>query len=391
MLINDVMKELLPMARTKLFFFPRDLQFWSYHGVGLALFILIEIVLGMILVDKPRMFVFESISLIIWAIGFTLSAVTLRIKYTLWSTLGWSAPMLVIRLLGLVMVLALSMFLVMSAITVPPYWDQLMARELAVNANQTPSGYFTQMLVGNWFSGSIILSCWLFIYISISKSREVKNVVKESQLANLRLENSLKEAQLSSLSNQLNPHFLFNSLNNIRFMIHENADQADDLITSLSQVLRYSLESSQHEKLPLHKELDIIHRYVEIVAIQFESRFRFTMDIPEQLYDYLIPPMLLQMLIENAVKHGVEQMEQGSSVEVSAKLDGHIFRIEVVNDAPKQARVDTNGTGLGLKNIEQRLNILYGPAARLSAKLEGCRFRVAISLPTEEDSYGTHK
>jgi LytS/YehU family sensor histidine kinase len=101
--------------------------------------------------------------------------------------------------------------------------------------------------------------------------------------------------------------------------------------------------------------------------------------------------MLLQMLIENAVKHGVEQMEQGSSVEVSAKVDGHILRIEAVNDAPKQARVDTNGTGLGLKNIEQRLNILYGSGAKFSAKLEGSRFRVEISLPTEEDSYGTHK
>ncbi|MFT5137274.1 MAG: sensor histidine kinase YesM [Arenicella sp.] len=391
MLINDVMKELLPMARTKLSFFPRDLQFWSYHSVGLALFILIEIVLGMILVDKPRMLAFESISFLIWAIGFTLSTLTLRIKYTRWSTLSLSAPMLVVRLSALVTVLALIIFLVMSAITVPPYWDQLMARELAVNANQTPSGYITQMLVGNWFSGSIILSCWLFIYISISKSREVKNVVKESQLANLRLENSLKEAQLSSLSNQLNPHFLFNSLNNIRFMIHENADQADDLITSLSHVLRYSLESSQHEKLPLYKELDIIYRYVAIVAIQFENRFRFTMDIPDTLHDYLIPPMLLQMLIENAVKHGVEQMEQGSSVEVSAKVDGHILRIEAVNDAPKQARVDTNGTGLGLKNIEQRLNILYGSGAKFSAKLEGSRFRVAISLPTEEDSYGNHK
>ena len=368
------------MSHSRMTFFPRDLQFWSYHGAGLALFILTDIVMGFILVDKPRMPVFESLSLIIWAIGFTFSALTLRIKYTQWSTLGWSTPMLVIRLIALVMLLALCMFLAMSATTVPPYWDQLMARELAVNANQTPSGYFTQMLVGNWFSGSIILSCWLFIYIGISKSREVK----KSQLINLRLQNSLKEAQLSSLSNQLNPHFLFNSLNNIRFMIHENADQADDLITSLSQVLRYSLESSQHEKLPLHKELDIIHRYVEIVSIQFEKRFRFTMDIPEKLHNYLIPPMLLQ----NAVKHGVEQMEEGSTVEVNAKQDGDLFHIEVVNDAPKQARLDTIGTGLGLDNIEQRLNLLYGSNAKLSAKLEGDLFRVVISLPIETSKFG---
>ena len=123
MLINDVMKELLPMARTKLSFFPRDLQFWSYHSVGLALFILIEIVMGMILVDKPRMLAFESISFLIWAIGFTLSTLTLRIKYTRWSTLSLSAPMLVVRLSALLTALAAVLVAILEAVGVAQYWQ----------------------------------------------------------------------------------------------------------------------------------------------------------------------------------------------------------------------------------------------------------------------------
>ena len=379
MLQNETMQKLASISPSKPVFFPRDPQFWLYHVAGVALFITVQISVDMFMGDKPRLIGFEAIAFGIWVIGFTLSALILRTKYNQWSQRGLATPMIVIRSLGFVMFLSLCIFASMALIAMRPYWDKLMAQELSTNPDQTGSGYLLELAVGNLFSGAVILFCWLFIYISISKTREVK----KSSLTNLRLQNSLKEAQLSNLANQLNPHFLFNSLNNIRFMIHENADRADEMITSLSQVLRYSLESSQHEKLLLHKELDIINHYVDIVTIQFEKRFRFSMNISENLHHYLVPPMLLQMLIENAVKHGVERMEHGSSIIVTAQEKHDKLHIEVINDAPVQLNMNDDSTGIGLKNIEQRLNILYGPTAEFSTDLNGDQFRAKVCLPLE--------
>jgi LytS/YehU family sensor histidine kinase len=230
---------------------------------------------------------------------------------------------------------------------------------------------------GNIFSSSFLIIAWSFIYIGITNARKAK----ASQLDNLRLQNNLKEAQLSSLSNQLNPHFLFNSLNNIRFMIHENAEQADNMITALSEVLRYSLESSQHEKRLLSKEVEVIQRYIEIVNIQFEDRLNFTMDIPDSLMDMPVPPMFLQMLIENAVKHGLEQMQHGGDISVTAVSRAENTEFCVVNDIPENGSSESNSTGLGLKNIQQRLSLLYAGNASIEAKQVANKFQVKICLP----------
>ena len=373
------MKDLVASSAKEIRFLPRASQFWLYHLTGIAVFLSLQIGVGLVLDDKTRLVVFEMLAFSIWVIGFTLSALTLRFKYAQWNELGLSVPKLVPHLLGLVMLLAFATFVLMAVIALPPYWDHLMAAELVSNPNQTNREFLIELTIGNWFSSAVILFCWVFIYIGIIKTREVKT----SQLANLKLQNSLKEAQLSSLSNQLNPHFLFNSLNNIRFVIHENADQADKMITSLSQVLRYSLESSQQQKLPLHKELEIIQRYVDIVSLQFESRFRFAMDVDDGLHDFLVPPMLLQMLIENAVKHGVEQMEKGSTVAVTAKEERNRLVIKVTNDAPVRSSSAVEGAGIGLENIEQRLDILYGDAADIDASLTGGQFNVVVRFPVE--------
>lgn len=105
------------------------------------------------------------------------------------------------------------------------------------------------------------------LYVGITSRRKTKQI----EVVNLRLQNSLKEAELSSLSNQLNPHFLFNVLNNIRFMIHEDAINAEKMLMSLSGVLRYSLDSSKNDLVPLIEELDISRSYIDLIQIQFEE------------------------------------------------------------------------------------------------------------------------
>lgn len=198
----------------------------------------------------------------------------------------------------------------------------------------------------------------------------------------MRLQNSLKEAQISSLSNQLNPHFLFNSLNNIRFMMHENARHADNMIVALSEILRYSLESSKHDKVRLSQEIAIIERYIAIVKIQMEERLHFSMEIPDSLASCQLPPMVLQMLIENAIKHGLDQLPRGGSLRVQAEQEGAQLILRVVNDQPTN-REEQDGMGIGLHNIRQRLQLLYGDRASLSIVQDPAQFTVTIKIPKE--------
>jgi LytS/YehU family sensor histidine kinase len=136
----------------------------------------------------------------------------------------------------------------------------------------------------------------------------------------------------NQLASQLNPYFLFNSLNNIRFMLHENASLADSNIVALSEILRYALESAQHTKVRLSRELDIVRRYVEIVRAQYEDRLRFTLHAEPAHEACLVPPMALHLLVENAVKHGLDHLRDGGLLAVSVSVSG------ARRSRPRQAR-----------------------------------------------------
>ena len=188
--------------------------------------------------------------------------------------------------------------------TLPFFWNGLAAWYAAQGAALVPGNYLMRTISGASLQAQVFICVWIFIYISHTGRRDAR----AQELANAQLQASLKEAQLRSLSNQLNPHFLFNSLNNIRFMIHEDPRQADAMLVGLSDILRYSLEGDRRSKVSLREEVAMIERYIAIAAVQLGERLRFTMDIPPHVLGCTVPPLLLQMLVENAVKHGVEPL-----------------------------------------------------------------------------------
>ncbi|SFD77221.1 sensor histidine kinase [Pseudoalteromonas denitrificans] len=242
-------------------------------------------------------------------------------------------------------------------------------------------GVIIGQLVFLTFTYQVIACGWGFIYIYSIENRKVHT----TQLNNLRLQNSLKDAQLASLSNQLNPHFLFNSLNNIRFVIYENQKKADDMITNLAQLLRYSLESSQKEKVRLCTELEIIEKFIEIQSIQLEHRLIFEVKVEAHLKKYLMPPMLLQLLVENAIKHGIEQLPEGGNVLVNINEKNNELVFMVTNDKPAENlkfRSDKT-TKIGLVNIKQRLELLYDALASIKVINQSDTFKVIITLPKE--------
>ncbi|WP_353538781.1 histidine kinase [Colwellia sp. KU-HH00111] len=220
---------------------------------------------------------------------------------------------------------------------------------------------------------------WLMLYSAGSINRRIK----QAELDYLQLQNNLKDAQLLGLSNQLNPHFLFNSLNNIRFMIHENQQKADDLVVSLAEILRYSLVRGQQEKISLDEELAIVQQYIEIVSLQLESRLDFRLKVSLTNTQVLVPPMLIQLLIENAIKHGIDNIKHQSQLNLDISQVAQQVVIKVNNPIAKILN-ETTGTGIGLANIKQRLLLLYGDRATLVTAHKAATFYATITLPYEQ-------
>lgn len=235
------------------------------------------------------------------------------------------------------------------------------------------------MFIGNWLQTQLFIGGWIFIYISIT----TKQRIKETEITNLRLQNSLKDAQLANLNNQLNPHFLFNTLNNIKFTVRKDPLKSEKMITDLSDILRYSLESSKSEKVQVVEELEIVNRYIDIIKVHMEKRLHFESVVPEHLYSHLIPPMILQMLIENSIKHGIENLRHGGKVQLVAEAAPKYITFNITNDIPHTEIPTTQSTGIGLRNIEQRLKLLYSNNATISTHEQDQQFIVTLVLPRE--------
>lgn len=221
---------------------------------------------------------------------------------------------------------------------------------------------------------SVIGTIWAILYFAITAlrhSREVRRNEMQMKLA-------LSEAELRALEAQLNPHFLFNCLNSIRGMINEDPAQAQDMITRLANILRYNLQSDRRHTVPLASEVEAVSDYLALESIRFESRMRVRLNVDEAARQFPIPPMLLQTLVENAIKHGVEDLPSGGDLSIQAFLDGKALRIEVENTGGL-SEPQRGSTQVGLANARERLRILYGE--RASLQLAPCgQDRVAATL-----------
>ncbi len=360
-------------------FFPKNKQFWLYHGSLLAAMSLVQLIL-FILVEEY--FLLNTVIQITWLPLYTGAVLIFRYYYKARSWQRFSMAKLIPLTLMISLVLAIIMSLLILAVICPIFWTEFLGAEVLTQENRTLIGRLAGFIFYNSLISLLFISIWAFIYIAVTTSRQAK----ESEIKSLRLENSLKEAKLGNLTNQLNPHFLFNSLNNIRFMIYENATHADEMITAFSEILRYSLTSSKQDKIAIEKELTIIDRYIDIMRLQLGDRLDFQLHFSSSCQQCLIPPMTLQILVENAIKHGIENIKTKSRLNIKITKKDELLLIEVCNPVANSMAMPIQGTGTGLKNIKQRLNLLYGELAQLSvAPLENS-FTVTLAIPMEKQS-----
>ncbi|ALS98939.1 sensor histidine kinase [Lacimicrobium alkaliphilum] len=230
-------------------------------------------------------------------------------------------------------------------------------------------------VISNVFWGNVInmlalMLLWSALYFAVQKVRQLKQTRE-----------LLQQSQLDVLINQLKPHFLFNSINNIRALILEDQEKARDMLSSLADMLRYSLSSQSDIKVPVCQEMQFVQDYVALCSIQFEQALQFSAHIEEDCQQALIPRMLLQFCVENAFKHGISQLPDGGKIDLFINRNGQQLVIRLFNDG--QIRCNSDTTGIGLRNIQQRLKLLYGEQADLQLSLRDKRVLTHIQLPLE--------
>jgi hypothetical protein len=201
---------------------------------------------------------------------------------------------------------------------------------------------------------------WTVVYVRITERRAQEQREAKMQLA-------LRAADLRALEAQINPHFLFNCLNSIRGLVVEDPQKAQDMITRFAALLRYNLNRDRQHTVPLAEESEIVADYLALESVRFEGRLRVQFTVEPEAKAAQVPPMILQALVENALKHGIARRPQGGDVQIHAAASNGRLVLEVTNSG-EMGSAQPSDTQLGLKNIRERLHLLYGDRASLSVQ-----------------------
>ena len=216
------------------------------------------------------------------------------------------------------------------------------------------------------------LTAWSALYLVVknwlSWQKEREKALQSLAFAN--------KAQLEMLRYQLNPHFLFNALNSIRASVNEDGNQARRMITQLSEFLRHSLVSVEKKEISLREELEAAQNYLAIEKIRFEENLEIEYEVENQAEEFMVPYFLLNPLVENAVKHGLQVSPNPLKIKISARLEGESLILEVANTGNLNNLQNLTGTKIGLKNVRERLEKLFGEKGSFELKQDG-KFVVA--------------
>jgi sensor histidine kinase YesM len=243
-------------------------------------------------------------------------------------------------------------------------------------------GLLYRVLTVTVFNFSIMALLWQVLYFGVQFFRRYQN----QKLRALEMQLAAQEAQLRALRSQMNPHFLFNCLNSLRGLIGEDPAAAQGMVTRLSLLLRHVLQSDRVRTVPLEVELEAVEHYLALERIRFEERLRTKLEVEPAARRAQIPPMMLQTLVENAIKHGLSQLPAGGEVHIGAAARDALLEISVFNHG--RLLPATGSTCLGLDNIRDRLRLLHGDAARFTLSEEdgGVIARVRLPLQAAEEA-----
>ncbi|MEJ0086228.1 MAG: histidine kinase [Pseudomonadota bacterium] len=237
-------------------------------------------------------------------------------------------------------------------------------------------------IFGATMSSMYLLLCWSAIYFGVKYYESLQ----EQREATLRAGTLAQEAQLKMLRYQLNPHFLFNTLNAISTLILDNENRtANQTVMRLSEFLRYTLDQDPMKKVTLRQEIEAMNLYLTTEKLRFGDRLKLEYAVEDAALDALVPSLLLQPLIENAVKYAVSPSEKGGAIRIEARTRGSMLELAVADDGPGMSAgaVPGTGRGVGLRNTCERLAVLYEDRHRFVTLDNKPGLRIELGLPTE--------
>jgi two-component system, LytTR family, sensor kinase len=226
---------------------------------------------------------------------------------------------------------------------------------------------------GVFVYGLLILAYYLFISLYNLSEKNIKEA---------RLESLVKETELKMLRSQINPHFLFNSLNSISSLTITDSEKAREMVIKLSEFMRYALSKKDEQPVTLRSELENLRLYFDIEKVRFGDKLSTEEDIEENCLEIKMPVMLLQPLYENAIKHGVYESTESVSIKTRVSCNGEYVEIVISNNYDS-APSSVKGTGTGLINVSRRLDLFYGKRASIKTIKEDGIYSVSLFIPAE--------
>ncbi|MFY0599178.1 MAG: histidine kinase [Cyclobacteriaceae bacterium] len=318
--------------------------YWLCQILGWSLWALVQIVLYSTTQGDSSTQFFGEILLIILHIGLTHC-----IRYSL-IHFGWlnlSLLSLILRTLGLIVILAIA--------------NDLFALTYRWAVSDVRTQHFALLLV-DFLIPFVLYVFWTILYLSVHYF--------ENYNKSLKYEAAVREIELNNLRSQLNPHFIFNALNSIRALVDENPKKSKNAITQLSNILRNSLMVDRKRLIHFSEELRTIQDYLALESIRYEERLKTKFDIDPASQDYLIPPLMVQTLVENGIKHGVAELKDGGEISLITNIRDNFLSVEIRNTGQILEKKQKSVSGFGLSNTKKRLELIYGDEASFSIKNE---------------------
>ena len=232
---------------------------------------------------------------------------------------------------------------------------------------------------------SAVFLVWSLIYFAF---HFFENYRKE-EIKNLRIEAGAREVELNSLKAQLNPHFMFNAMNSIRALVDDDPRLAKNSITQLSNILRNTLLMGKKRFVLLDAEMNMIRDYLQLEGVRYEERLQVEYELEEESLRCFVPPLMLQTLAENAIKHGISTLAKGGVVRISTRMDGQYLWMRVENTG-QLTWSGRPGTGTGLSNTVKRLELLFGKEARFEIYNQADRVISEVRIPKQLTYEGHH-
>lgn len=335
--------------------------YWTLQIGGWAFYAIIQIVTAIYFASGGVINSQRIIFLVYEAIFCLLLSHIYRELMTRWRWLSAGMSRLIPRVLLSVMVMGLAMYFLRIPVS------------MLLGLFRSNSALDPLNILGQSVFYSIIFFIWSVLYFVYNYFERYNKSLKHEAF--------VKEIELSNLKSQINPHFIFNALNSIRALVDENPTKSKQAINQLSNILRNSLAKEKKGLTKFDDELKIVHDYLGLEMIRFEERLKVEFFIDPASKNFLVPPLMVQTLVENGVKHGISKLTEGGIIQLSTKVESEELKIKIRNSGHYHSNGKKRG-GLGLNNTIQRLKLLYGDRAQFKIANENDNFVITeITIP----------